>query len=178
MKVPTAVQQMPAIAPLLVGADHIDVKSVESDLPMQAFIAGMLSYQPGWMTFLYGVRWLFVRLLGMKQEGVPRVRTMRPEEVSLTPGEAAYFFKVTAASPEQYWFAEASESHLTARLGVVVEQPADGPRRLHVVTVVHYNRWTGPVYFNVIRPFHHIVVGSMIKAAVRPAVTPLLEVQP
>jgi len=30
---------------------------------------------------------------------------------------------------------------------------------------VHYRSWAGPVYFNTIRPFHHIVVGSMMKHA-------------
>jgi hypothetical protein len=168
MKLPTAVQDLPAIVPLLADADHIDVKSVTSDLPMQDFVAGMLSYQPAWMTFLYGVRWAFVRLLGMKQEGVPRSQRLRPEDVSLTPGDAAFFFKVAAAAPEQYWFAEASESHLTAKLGVVVEPLSNGQRRFYVVTVVYYHKWTGSLYFNVIRPFHHIVVGSMMKAAVRP----------
>ncbi|MCP4630164.1 MAG: DUF2867 domain-containing protein [bacterium] len=30
--------------------------------------------------------------------------------------------------------------------------------RFYVITVVHYKHWTGPVYFNLIRPFHHLVV--------------------
>jgi hypothetical protein len=38
-------------------------------------------------------------------------------------------------------------------------------KRFHVVTIVHYRRWTGPVYFNVIRPFHHLVVYQMAKSA-------------
>ncbi|KAA3658281.1 MAG: DUF2867 domain-containing protein [Chloroflexi bacterium] len=41
---------------------------------MRLFIAGMMSYHPGWLIFLYAVRWGFVRLLGMKQEGVPEER--------------------------------------------------------------------------------------------------------
>lgn len=31
----------------------------------------------------------------------------------------------------------------------------------HVVTVVHYRNWKGPLYFNLIRPFHHLVLGGM-----------------
>jgi hypothetical protein len=77
----------------------------------------------------------------------------------------AYFFKVVAAAPEQYWFAEAAEAHLTAKLGIVVEPLTADRNRFHVVTVVHYNKWTGVVYFNVTRPFHHLVGSSMMKAA-------------
>jgi hypothetical protein len=36
-------------------------------------------------------------------------------------------------------------------------------RRFHVVTIVHYNNLAGPVYFNVIRPFHHLVVKQMAR---------------
>ncbi|MCP4674680.1 MAG: DUF2867 domain-containing protein [Deltaproteobacteria bacterium] len=32
---------------------------------------------------------------------------------------------------------------------------------------VKYHHWTGPVYFNVIRSFHHFVVWAMVRTAVR-----------
>ena len=134
-------------------------------MSLREFIAGMISYSPGWVKFLYGVRWFFVRLLGMKQEGLPQELTMQPEDVSFVTGEPAAFFSVKMAQEDKYWFAGITESHLTAHLGVVVE-PGQ-PNCFHVLTIVHYNRWTGPVYFNVIRPFHHLVVGQMMKAGVR-----------
>lgn len=155
------------LTPLMEGADHIDVKVVEGDMTMREFIAGMFSYYPGWMKNLYRVRWGFVRLLGMKQEGVPQDShmKMKPEDVSLTAGEKATFFRVEMAEDGRFWVAGVSESHLDAYLGVVVEPLATG-NRFYVVTIVHYNRWTGNVYFNVIRPFHHLVLGQMAKAAV------------
>jgi uncharacterized protein DUF2867 len=33
-----------------------------------------------------------------------------------------------------------------------------------VVTNVHYHNWAGPVYLQVIRPFHHVVVTRMAQA--------------
>jgi hypothetical protein len=158
------IYQVPEIAPILAGADHVDIKTCRSRQPMQEFIAGALSYQPAWMTALYAVRWGFVRLLGMKQQGLPKAHRFRPDEISLTPGDYATFFQVKAAQAERYWFAGITEAHLTAHLGVVVEPLAGQDKRFHVVTVVHYHRWTGPVYFNIIRPFHHVVVGRMVKA--------------
>lgn len=160
------IDQIPEITPLLEGADHIDIKVVEGAVTLRQFVAALFTYQPGWITFLYRVRAVFVRFLGMRQEGVPRPAAMRPEDVPMTPGDPAAFFTVVAAQEDRYLFAAATEQHLTAKLGVVVE-PLDDKRRFYVVTVVHYHKWTGRVYFNVIRPFHHIVVGQMARAGVR-----------
>jgi hypothetical protein len=159
------IQAVPELQPFLADADHIDVKVVEGNVTLREFLAGMFSYYPGWLKFLYRVRWGFVRLLGMKQEGIPRMVQLRPEDVSMMPGEKAAFFTIEAASEDAFWLAGAIESHLTAYLGVVREDVGDklgnGRSLFHVITVVHYHKWTGPVYFNVIRPFHHLVVAQM-----------------
>lgn len=155
------VYQVQAIAHLLEGADHIDIKTTATERPLPEFVTRLLNYQPRWVTFLYGMRMVLVRFIGLRQKGIPRSPQLT--EAPMTEGEKAGFFTVEAAAEERYWFAGITESHLTAYLGVVVE-PSE-PRRCHVVTVVHYHRWTGRVYFNVIRPFHHLVVGSMVRAA-------------
>lgn len=161
------VMQLPELKMYLQDADHTDIKTFEGEVTLREFIAGALSYSPGWMKFLYGVRGVFVRLLGMKQQGIPQNSRMKPEDVSFTPGEMATFFKVYAAQEDYYWVAGAAESHLTAYLSVVVEPITETRNRFYLVTIVHYNRWTGPVYFNVIRPFHHLVVNRMGNAALR-----------
>lgn len=158
------IHSLPELRSILTNADHIDIKTCRSTLPMQTFIAGALSYQPTWITALYAIRWGFVRLLGMKQAGLPRPHQFQPQEISLHAGDSAAFFKVKAAQAERYWFAGITESHLTAHLGIVVEPLVGEEKLFHTVTVVHYHRWTGPVYFNIIRPFHHVVVGRMVKA--------------
>ncbi|WP_420632146.1 DUF2867 domain-containing protein [Candidatus Leptofilum sp.] len=159
----TAVPNLPE---LMETADHIDIKTISGDVSMRQFIAEMLSYYPDWIKFLYRIRWFFVRLLGMKQEGIPQNMVMQPENVSFVPGDPAAFFKVQMAEEDRYWFVAETESHLTAHLGVIME-PGHDENRFHVLTLVHYHRWTGPVYFNVIRPFHHIVVRQMMKAGVK-----------
>ncbi len=153
------------LRPFAQGADHVDVKTVESETSLRGFLAGLLSYQPTWVTALYGVRAVFVRLLGMRQHGLPRPQHLRPEDIPMAPGAAASFFTVRHAEEEHVWVVSVVDTHLEATLAVVME-PTGGPRkRFHVVTLVHYRKWTGPVYFNVIRPFHHLVVGAMARNA-------------
>ncbi|MCP3058422.1 DUF6463 family protein [Myxococcus sp. K38C18041901] len=149
------------------GADHVDVKTVESEVSLREFIAGLMSYQPAWMTALYRVRGGFVRLLGMRQLTVPRPTRLRAQDVPMRRGGAAAFFTVRHAEEERVWVAGAEDSHLDAVLAVTVEPGQELPRRFHVVTVVRYRNWAGPVYFNVIRPFHHLVVGAMARAAAK-----------
>lgn len=171
MKQPDLLTAVPGLTDLLTDANHVDVKSVTGDCSLREFIAGMFSYYPGWIKNLYRIRWGFVRLLGMKQEGIPQGSHMRmkPENVPMEPGAKATFFTVEMAEDGRFWVASAAESHLTAYIGVVAEPLAQG-NRFHVLTIVQYHKWTGPVYFNVIRPFHHIVVSKMANASVTPAV--------
>lgn len=161
------IKQVEELKPILEGADHIDVKTVEGDVPLNRFISSMLGFMPWWLKILYGLRAPLVRLLGMKQEGFPSPPETKPEDVPFTKGEKAFVFTVAIAEKERFWFGEAGDKHLNSHLGCVVE-PLEGERsRFHVATVVHYRNWAGPVYFNIIRPFHHIVVGSMARAGVR-----------
>lgn len=155
---PAEVQQF------MVGADVTDIKQFESPVDMRRFVAGMFSYNPGWIKFLYSVRWGFVRLLGMKQDGIPQSQTLAPQDVPMQADTNLAFFHVKAAKEDAYWVADATEKHLTAVLGVVREPLAEGKNRYWVLTLVHYHHWTGPVYFNVIRPFHHLVVNKMARS--------------
>jgi hypothetical protein len=145
----------------------MDARTVEGPVSLREFLAAMLAYQPRWVTFLYAVRGVVVRLLGMRQGRGPVSARYAPADVPTTPGQKVAFFTVLAAEEDRFWLAEVRDQHLDAALGVIAEPLGNGRRRFHVVTVVHCNNWRGPVYFNVIRPFHHLVVGSMARAGVR-----------
>ncbi len=146
--------------------DHIDVKTITSDTDLRAFISGMLSYHPWWMVFLFGIRKIIVLLLGLvHHEEAEALASITPEKLSFKPGAQASFFIVRSAKEETYWVAETPEDrHLTAFLGVVAEKTTKTCTRYHVFTSVKYLHWTGPVYFNLIRPFHHFVVWRMMRA--------------
>lgn len=162
----TYLQRIEPLTELLENYDHFDVKTIDGDISLREFLAGMFSYHPTWMQALYAIRAGFVRLLGMKQEKIA-LPAISPETISFTSGDWMTFFQVTSAEENQYWVGEATDKHLTAYIAVVQEILSDGQKHFHVGTIVHYHHWTGPVYFNVIRPFHHLVVNSMMKAGIR-----------
>jgi hypothetical protein len=156
------IARLPQISELLARADHVDVKTADSTVSLREFVAAMMAYEPGWMRFLFGLRKRLVRLIGLRQEGMPTAPHWTPEEVPMQPGQRASFFTVRKAVDGEVWAVEVEERHLRAQLCVVAER-----ERYRVVTIVHYKHWTGRLYFNVIRPFHHIVVRGMADAGAR-----------
>ena len=157
----------PELNPLIAGADHVDVKITEADLTLREFLSGALGYQPTWMRMLFGARVVFAHLLRLRNPRVPAGPRLRPEEIPFSPDGKVRFFTVVEGAEERYIVLEAADSHLTGYLAVVAEPLAHGCTRFHNITIVKYHRWTGPLYFNVIRPFHHLVVRSMVNARAR-----------
>jgi len=157
------------IAPLralLDKADYMDVKTFTSQRALPDFIARMIGYQPGWLKALYTARKALARLLGLSQVP-PSQQHLTAEDVNFTPGGAVGFFTTLDGDPGQYWIGEAADKHLCGYIGVVAEPNEDGGTRFSTFTIVHYRHWTGPVYFNLIRPFHHLVVHFMGNYAAR-----------
>ncbi len=160
------IQNIPEFKKLIDEADHVDVKTFEGRVSHREFISSMLSYYPWWVLFLYKIRAMVVRILGLKKHEKPDQPYGFPsQDLSFTPGDNATFFIVHSGEENRYWLAETPEDkHLIAYIGVVQEPQANNVNRFHVITIVKYIHWTGNVYFNLIRPFHHLVVNRMGKA--------------
>ena len=161
--------EYPELRPCLTGKDIVDVKTITARADLRTFVARMMSYYPWWLRALYGVREVLVRLLGLVRHEVQEgMRSYRPDEIPFAPGGRVQVFIVEAAREEAYWVVTSPpDKHLTAWFGVAVEALGDGRNRFHVLTTVAYVHWTGPVYYNLIRPFHHLVVRRMMAAGAR-----------
>ena len=157
---------IPEMAPLFEGSNYVDIKTIEADTTLRRFVAAMLSYYPFWVVWLYRLRTVLVKILGLVEHEAPEVLpNLQAEDVSFVVGDTVTFFTVRLAKEEHYWISETpQDKHLNAFLGVVVEPVAKNRKRFHVATIVHYKHWTGPLYFNLIRPFHHLVVSRMMRA--------------
>ncbi|MHC1789108.1 DUF2867 domain-containing protein [Solidesulfovibrio sp.] len=167
-----AIAAIPEFAAIVNGTDSIHVKSVDCRISLREFLSAVLSYMPGWMRFLYRVRWVFVRLLGASQDGVPQAMFVAPDNVAFAKGGEASIFTVVEAKEGSYWLGKATDKMITGYLGVIAEPLGNGANRFHIVTAAKFNHWTGPIYFTVIKPFHHLVVVCMAReaAAVRASI--------
>jgi hypothetical protein len=156
------------LAACFAGADHFDIKTIEGGVGLRAFVAGMLSCHPWWVLALYRLRGLLVTALGLVDHEIPgALAPIAPEDLAFSPGETAAFFTVIDAAEDRFWVAKTPpDNHLSACFGVIRERSRGHRARYSVFTSVTYIHWTGPVYFNLIRPFHHLVVRRMMRAGV------------
>ncbi len=159
------IQKFKSLESYFNNADFKDVKIFEGHKTLRQFVASMLSYYPWWIVQLYRIRKLLVGILGLVKHDAPEeLPDLQPEDVSFTPGENVTFFKVRSAQEDLFWISETpDDKHLQAYFGVIREPLNNSLNRFHVITTVYYKHWTGPVYFNLIRPFHHLVVSRMAK---------------
>jgi hypothetical protein len=166
MKAAHFIAKFPDLERFFEGADFTDVKVFEGEVSLRQFIAAMLSHYPWWMVGLYRLRTLLVKLLGLVRHAAPQeLPDLKPRDISFTPGDWVTFFTVRCGREEEYWISETPDDrHLRAHFGVVKEPSSRTVNRFFVFTTVHYKHWTGPVYLNLIRPFHHLVVSRMARA--------------
>lgn len=153
---------------LFAKADHVDIKTVYGKVTLNAFLVGMLHHRPRWLRLLFHVRGVLARCMGLRHDAEGGEDLSLPT-VSMTPGEGVRFFTVVEAREDRHWVAMAEDRHLAAWLVVTVTPLSRGGNRFDVATVVVYRHWTGPLYFNLIRPMHHLIVARAAKAGVAPA---------
>lgn len=55
------------------------------------------------------------------------------------------------------------DKHLNFHVSMWCGEYKDGKQELQITTVVKYNNWLGRVYFFIIRPFHRIIISSLLK---------------
>jgi hypothetical protein len=152
---------LPELDDLLPIVDVIDVKTARGAVSLREFTAGALGHGPLWIKALFGVRILLAWALRL-ETAVPDSFRLRPETVSFTPGDPASFFSVVRGEEDHYLLLKVSDNHLVAWLAIITDngQPAE----FKVVTLVKYLRPVGRFYYNLIRPFHHLVLLSMCRA--------------
>jgi hypothetical protein len=152
---------LPELDGLLPIVDVVDVKTARGAVSLREFTAGALGHGPLWIKALFGVRILLAWALRL-ETAVPDSFRLRPDTVSFTPGDPASFFSVVRGEEDHYLLLKVSDNHLVAWLAIITDngQPAE----FKVVTLVKYLRPVGRFYYNLIRPFHHLVLLSMCRA--------------
>lgn len=154
---------------LTMTADVVDAKTIEGNVSLSEFLAAFVSYMPAWVRVLYRIREGMVKLMGIQEDDSVSSAAVTADTVPMTKGQNLAFFTVVEAMPDEYWVGAIDESHLSAYLAIEREAIGSDKYRFHVTTLVYYKQWIGRLYFNIIRPFHHLIVNLSMRAAVRAA---------
>lgn len=112
---------------------------------------------PQWVGFLFKVRNIIVRPFGL-QGGKGSMPTM---EQAIRTGEGHGFVSIPAKSPCETVI-KLSDTHLDAWMSFMFARG-----NVYAITVVKYNKRLGRAYFFFIRPFHKVIVRSMLKSSIK-----------
>ncbi|MGW7679281.1 DUF2867 domain-containing protein [Kribbella sp. NPDC054772] len=156
---PTTLHELDDLVPVV---DEMDVKTAHGDVTLREFIAGALGHSPLWVKALFAVRMAVAAVLRLETTGIPETRKLRPETVSFTPGEKDAFFTVVRGEEDRYLLLKISDNHLDGYLAFFTDN--ERPATFKVVTLIQFLRPAGRFYYNLIRPFHHVIMLSMCRA--------------
>ena len=138
----------------LPGAQFADAFSITTDatvLTAREAAERMLGRSPWWVDALMKLRDAIVTPLGLKT-----AKSARDEE-----SEKVGFFPLLSETPERV-VAGFNDSHLDFRV-VIDVAPAGRGQRVTATTIVLMHNWIGRTYLSIIKPFHRMVVRSMLK---------------
>lgn len=145
-------------------AEYIEKKVFKINATLREVISGVIFYHPWWLKVLYKVRGILAKILKLKHENT-KLQVKKPEEISFKSGDFISFFMVIKAKEEKYWVATApDDKHLKVLFCIKQKNDIGNLKEFHLLTIVKYLHWTGPVYFNMIKPFHQLILYMMLRS--------------
>ena len=136
----------------------LDTREVRIEQVGKAFFTS----SPAWVDGLFDLRNRIVALLGLKTSGAgERDAVMRNFKGEV--GERIGLFNVLAKWEDEVILGE-DDRHLDFRVSLFLDRPND---TLIVSTLVIRHNWLGRLYFLLIKPFHRLIVSTIIKRMVR-----------
>lgn len=119
---------------------------------------------PGWVNALFKLRNVLVKPFGLKG-GHGMEQTFAGIGDAIRQSGQIRFISVPAKNPDET-VVKLTDEHLDAYLSVYLEKEAAASSAT-AITLVHFHNRLGRTYFFFIKPFHKIVVKSMLKNTIR-----------
>ncbi len=122
---------------------------------------------PKWVERLFALRNKIVGLFGLKTSENLTDRQKQIDNFKCEPGEQLGLFKVFGKTENEVVFGE-DDKHLNFRVSLFIDQAINenGKRNLTITTTVEFNNWFGRLYFLPVRPFHKLIVPTMLKGMI------------
>jgi hypothetical protein len=117
---------------------------------------------PIWIKNLLSFRNFLVRFFGLRGGNIDKLK--KPyKSVHYTIGSEALIFKVFDRNENEIVMAD-NDKHLNFRTSVMIERISDTDIiNLYSSTIVYYNNIWGRLYFLPVKPFHKLIIRTMLK---------------
>lgn len=173
-------RKIPAGSIILVGDgrpfDYVDSYAFAMPstkrLTTDYFTYQFFGFTPAWVRALLRVRDTVVSRFGLKRSD--SVTPSTNEQLLYEPGVRPGLFTVTHRTEDEIVMGE-PDRHLDFRVSVLQKKQNDNEVLVQLTTVVWFNNKWGNLYFSLIRPFHRMIVRTMLRSAKRRILTRLAD---
>jgi hypothetical protein len=120
-----------------------------------------------WVEGLFAIRNKVAGLLGLRTPENLKNRHQLLEACTFQPGQRLGLFTVFEKNEQELILGE-DDKHLNFRVSLLLENLLDGTgkKKISITTAVTFNNRFGRFYFMLVRPFHKIIVKTMLKGMV------------
>lgn len=153
--------------------DYVDSFSgtyldMENEITSADIGKAFFTASPKWIGALFELRNRIVSLFGLKTSGKPNNRQALLDSFQCAPDERLGLFKVYHRDENEVILGE-DDKHLNFRVSVFKagDETDKISKTLTVSTIVQYNNWFGKLYFFPVKPFHQLIVPSMVKSVIQ-----------
>ena len=123
---------------------------------------------PKWIDKLFAFRNKLVGLFGLKTSGKVTDRQKILDNFKCEKGEQLGLFKVFDKTVDEVILGE-DDKHLNFRVSLFIDKQNENKtdKNLIISTTVKFNNWFGRLYFLPVRPFHKLIVPTMLKGIIK-----------
>lgn len=122
---------------------------------------------PKWVEKLFTFRNKIVSLFGLKTSGKIEDRENQLKNFKCDKGERLGLFKVFDKNENEVILGE-DDKHLNFRISLFLADHENDPNKksLTISTTTQFNNWFGRLYFLPVKPFHKVIVPTMLKGII------------
>lgn len=133
-------------------------------LSIEAIMIDFWTVMPQWVNVLFKLRNILVRPFGLETGGFDD----RSEKLKamIYAGSGSNGLMSVASKSDNEIVVLLSDTHLDAYMSVFIEE-RDKLQIVSVITLVRYHNKLGRFYFFFIRPFHGVIVKSLLKSTLK-----------
>ncbi|MDR2206965.1 MAG: DUF2867 domain-containing protein [Flavobacteriaceae bacterium] len=123
---------------------------------------------PKWIEKLFALRNKMVALFGLKTSEKITNRTQILNKFKCEKGEQIGLFKVFDRTNDEVILGE-DDKHLNFRVSLFIDRQTDDSahKKLTISTTVTFNNRFGRLYFIPVRPFHKLIVPTILKGIIK-----------
>ncbi len=143
-----------------------DVKDNQNNIDSLTVGKAFFSSSPKWIESLFNLRDRLVSIFELKTSGAIKNKEELLNNFKGTVGERLGLFKVFSKTDTELILGE-DDKHLNFRVSLILDKIEPSKKSLIISTTVKYNNWFGKLYFLPVKPFHKLIVPTMLKGTIK-----------